>query len=113
MESPHLMNTLSNVIHKLQKKGLGNDFKWNHKGFTLDGKKYYQPHELSIIKIYRFEEFTNPDDLCVLYLIETNDHMYGYILDTYGVYMNHTGDFNNALRLIPERQHDDQLLFEL
>jgi hypothetical protein len=113
MELPNLMNTLSNVLHKLEHKGMANDFRFGKKGFTLNGKKYYKPQDLTIIKVYRFEELKDPSDLCALYLIEANDGAIGYILDTYGVYTNYDGDFNNALRLIPERKHEEQLLFKL
>jgi len=113
MELPNLMNTLSDVLNKLQQKGVENDFKWSRKGFSLDGKKFYRPQELSIIKVYRFEELKDPGDLSVLYLIEAQDKTLGYILDTYGVYTNHDGDFNNALRLIPEKICKEQLLFQL
>jgi len=113
MELPNLMNTLSDVMNKLQQKGVTNDYKWSRKGFSLDGKKFYKPQELSIIKVYRFEELKDPGDLSILYLIEAPDKTLGYILDTYGVYTNHDGDFNNALRLIPERDCQQQLLFQL
>jgi hypothetical protein len=49
----------------------------------------------------------------VLYLVQSKDGKIGYILDAYGVYNNNTMEFNNALRLIPERKSEEQLLFTL
>lgn len=113
MQLPKYMNTLSNVMNKLQAKGIKDDFKYEEQGFSLDSKKWYQPGELCIVKVYRFEEMKDPDDLCVLYLLEANDGTMGYILDAYGVYNNNTLEFNNALRLVPEKKYEEQLLFIL
>jgi hypothetical protein len=113
MELPNLMTTLSHVLNKLQTKGMDKDFKWTPNGFTLDDVKTYLPHELTIIKTYRFEELKDPADECVLYVIEANDGEKGYILNGYGVYSNPDMEFENAMRLIPEKDHQEQILFEL
>jgi hypothetical protein len=111
---PHLMTTLSSVLNKLQGKGIDKDFRWTEGGFTLDGNKCYQPNELMIIKIFRFEELKDPGDSCVLYLIKGDDNAIGYILDAYGVYSNHDEEgFINAIRMMPRKNHQEQLLFEL
>ena len=113
MQLPNHMNTLSEVLNKLLKKGIDEDFKYCEKGFSLDSKKWYEPKELCIVKVYRFEELKDPGDLSVLYLVQCNDGRVGYILDAYGVYNNNTMEFNNALRLIPERKAEEHLLFTL
>lgn len=114
MELPNLMPTLSTVLNKLQGKGIDQDFRWTSKGFTLDSVTMYQPHELTIVKVFRFEELKDPGDLCILYLIQTNDGVMGYILDAYGIYSCHDEDgFDNALRLVPEKNCKEQLLFSL
>lgn len=111
---PHLMTTLCGVLNKLQQKGMDNDFRWTSQGFTLDSVKMYQPGELSIIKVFRFEELKDPGDLCILYLMQAADGTIGYVLDAYGVYSNHDIEgFDNAMRMIPEKNHHEQLLFEL
>ena len=108
------MTTLSHVLNKLNKKGVDKDFKWTANGFTLDHTKSYKPGDLTIIKVFRFEELKDPGDLCVLYLIEAKDGAMGYILDAYGPYSDHDDEsFQNAIRLIPERDCQQQLLFEL
>lgn len=114
MELPNLMPTLSHVLNKLYAKGIQNDFRWTSKGFTIDSVKTYMPHELTIIKVFRFEELKDPGDLCILYLMETIDGTMGYVLDAYGVYSCHDEEgFDNAIRLIPEKDCREQLLFEL
>jgi hypothetical protein len=114
MELPNLMTTLSSVLNKLNGKGIDKDFKWTTNGFTLDGENCYQPDELMIVKVFRFEELKDPGDSCVLYLIESYDGAMGYVLDAYGVYSNHDEEgFVNAMRLMPKKDHSEQLLFEL
>jgi hypothetical protein len=114
MELPNLMPTLSTVLNKLHGKGIDKDFRWTSKGFTLDSVKTYAPQELTIIKVFRFEELKDPSDLCILYLIQANDGMVGYVLDAYGVYSCHDEEgFDNAIRLVPEKNCKEQLLFEL
>ena len=114
MDTPNLMTTLSSVMNKLRLKGIEKDFRWTNEGFTLDGNKCYQPQELMIVKVFRFEELKDPGDSCVLYLIEGNDSAIGYILDAYGVYSNYDEEgFLNAMRMMPKKNHHEQLLFEL
>lgn len=108
------MTTLTSVLNKLQSKGIDRDFRWTSKGFTLDSAKMYAPQDLTIIEVFRFEELKDPGDLCVLYLIEANDGTMGFIIDAYGMYSCRDEDgFDNALRLVPEKNYKEQLFFEL
>ena len=108
------MTTLTNVLKKLQGKGIDKDFRWTSKGFTLDSIKMYTPQDLTIVKVFRFEELKDPADLCVLYLIEASDGAMGYIIDAYGMYSCRDEDgFDNALRLVAEKNCKEQLFFEL
>lgn len=108
------MNTLSQVLNKLTSKGLDNEFRWTPEGFTFNDK-VYQPEELTIVKAYRFEGPSDPSDTSVLYLIKATDGLTGYSIDAYGVYSNHEDEegYDNFIRQIPVREHEDHLLFEL
>jgi hypothetical protein len=75
-----------------------------------------KPADLEIIKVFRFEENTDPGDMCVLYLIRAKESgLTGYSLDAYGTYSNHENEegYDNFIRMIPEKGHEEQLLFEL
>jgi len=115
METMHVMTTLTSVMEKLRKKGLDTEFRWTSNGFNAGKGKDYQPSELEIIKVYRFEENTDPSDMCILYLIEAKDGLTGYSLDAYGTYSNHDDEegYDNFIRMIPERGHEQQISFEL
>jgi len=115
MGTMHVMTTLTSVMEKLRKKGMDTEFRWTANGFNAGKGKYYQPSELEIIRVYRFEENTDPADMCIIYLIQANDGLIGYSLDAYGTYSNHEDEegYDNFIRMIPERGHDEQLTFEL
>jgi hypothetical protein len=115
MEIPHQMSTISSVMEKLRLKGYDTELRWTKDGFSAGKGKAYQPHDLEIIKVYRFEGMTDPADMSILYLMEANDGLIGYSLSSYGVYSNHDNEegYNNFVRLIRERGRDQQILFEL
>lgn len=115
MAVAHEMTTLTEVMEKLRVKKLDNEFRWTSEGFTTGKGKVYQPGDLEIVKVYRFEENTDPSDMCILYIIKASDGLVGYSLDAYGTYSNHDDEegYDNFIRLIPHRDHDDQMLFEL
>ena len=115
MQFPHEMTTLSHIMEKLRQKKMDTEFRWIQEGFTTCKGKVYQPANLTINKVYRFEEMTNPSDLCILYVIEADDGLIGYSLDAYGTYSNHDNEagYDNFIRLIPEKGHDEQLQFQL
>ncbi|MFT3981848.1 MAG: hypothetical protein QM687_15385 [Ferruginibacter sp.] len=116
MEIPHSMTTLTSVMEKLALKNIANEFRWTPKGFTSCNDTFYQPEDLEIIKVYRFEEISNPSDMAVLYVIRAvNSSFTGYSLDAYGTYSNHDDEegYDNFIRMIPEINHQEQLLFSL
>ena len=116
MVTQHVMTTLSSVMEKLRIKGYDNEFRWTPQGFSAGKGNTYQPQDMEIIKTYRFEENTDPSDMCILYLIRVKDSgLTGYSLDAYGVYSNHDDEegYDNFIRMMPESGHDVQLLFEL
>ncbi|WP_315824238.1 hypothetical protein [Paraflavitalea speifideaquila] len=70
---------------------------------------------MKIIRTFRFEGESNPDDSSILYVIEANDGLIGYSLDSYGAISSHDNElgYDNFLRMIPVENRDDQLIFEL
>jgi hypothetical protein len=115
MEIPHEMTTLSSVMEKLRVKKIDTEYTWTPEGFTIGSGKFYQPFDLEIVKVYRFEGITDPADMAILYVIQAKDGTIGYSLDSYGVYSNQEGGegYDNFIRQIPEKGHQEQLLFEI
>jgi hypothetical protein len=72
------MTTMSGVLEKLRLKKIDNEFKLNEEGFTAGKGKFYKPEELKIIRTYRFEGESDPEDNSAIYLIEATDGLIGY-----------------------------------
>lgn len=109
------MVTLSQVLEKLRLRKLDNEYKWTEEGFTAGKGKTYQPEDLEIIKVFRFEGESDPADSSILYIIEANDGLTGYSMDRYGVYSDHEDEkgYDNFIRQIPVSDRDEQLIFEV
>lgn len=109
------MTTLSSVLEKLRMKKMDHEFRWTKEGFSAGKGKVYQPEELTIIKTFRFEGDSDPGDSSILYLIEANDSLVGYSLDSYGAYSDHDdeGGYDNFIRKVKVENRDEQLIFEL
>ncbi|ANI88990.1 hypothetical protein A9P82_06590 [Arachidicoccus ginsenosidimutans] len=106
------MNTLSEVLENLKNRSCDVEFLWNENSLVAGGKNY-EPQSLQIIKTYRFEGDSNPDDSAILYVLKTNDGVIGYSLDSYGANLNYDEAYNNFIRQIPISGHNEQLKFEL
>ncbi len=115
MFKPSEMTSSSEILEKLRLKKMDNEFTWTDKGFTAGKNKFYQPEDLKIIKTYRFEGDSDPGDMSIIYLIESNDGLIGYSMDAYGVYTSHDAEegYDNFIRQIPVEERDEQLIFEV
>lgn len=111
MEKPAEMTTSSSVLEKLRLKRQDNEFTMTPEGFTAGKGKYYNPEDLKIIKTFRFEGDSNPDDSSIIYVIEANDGLIGYSMDAYGVYTNHEASYDEFIRKVPVEDRDEQLIF--
>ena len=107
------MTTLTTVLENLRVRNQDKEFSMTEDGSTAGTDKYYEPQDLTIIKAYRFEGDSNPDDSSVLYLIEANDGLIGYSLDAYGAYSSHSEKYTEFLRKIKVEDRDEQLIFDL
>lgn len=93
MEDGNIMTTLSEVMDILKQKGFDEDFAIvNGYLVTQKSKKKYTPGQILIKKTYRFEGLSDPDDMSVLYAIETDDGTKGIFPDAYGIYANNESE---------------------
>lgn len=80
-------NTLVEAIQDLQKQGYTEDYNLCDAGVEHTQRKHvHEAANLKVVKYYRFEGMSNPDDNSVLYVIETTNGEKGLLLDAYGVY---------------------------
>jgi len=52
----------------------------------LEGGKAFRPDEVVIRKLARFEGVSDPDDMSIVYAIESRDGTRGTLVDAFGVY---------------------------
>lgn len=84
---PIAMETLSEAIKSIEKNGYNTEFKAEEKGIkSLKTGKIYNPQDLEIEEVHRFEGDTDVDDMSVLYSILAYDGTKGWIADAYGPY---------------------------
>ncbi|HMI79216.1 MAG TPA: hypothetical protein VK484_10490 [Ferruginibacter sp.] len=108
-----MMTTLTSILEKLRIRKQDNEFTIADEGFMSPAGKLYKPEDLCIIKTYRFEGDSSPDDSSILYLIQANDGLIGYSMDAYGVYSNHDDDkYDEFIRKIPVNEREEQEIFQ-
>lgn len=79
--------SMSDAIEKLKLEGYEGDFV-----LTDDRARHsltreeFLPEDLIIIDQYRFEGKSNPDDMAVLYVVESRNGVRGTIVDAFGTY---------------------------
>lgn len=94
-------------IEKYQEKGYEANLRVRDNRLIADKKeKSYQSDEFDIVATHRFEGISNPSDLSILYVIETNDQLKGTILVAYGSATNtETAEF---FKNVPEENISNQ-----
>lgn len=83
--STHNLKTLVETLNDLREQGYKSDFyiEGTHLRSSTSGNMY-NPEDVSISETYRFEGESNPSDMSILYVIETNTSEKGTIVNTYG-----------------------------
>jgi hypothetical protein len=86
------LTTMVNVLTDLRKQGYKLDFRVTPEGMlsSNDDKTLLTPEQVRIVNFYRFEGESNPDDMAILYVLETNTGLKGTISDAYGLYSDDT-----------------------
>lgn len=90
------MTELERCVKKLETDGYTDQFKVE-KGKLVsvtDPKRKYKAKDVKALNFFRFEGDSNPDDMSILYAIETSDGHKGTLIDAYGNYSDDdTGEF--------------------
>ena len=72
-------------IRIYEEKGYNSSFHFkNEKLITNNTKKEYNPDDISIVAEHRYEGMSNPSDMSILYIIETNKNEKGTFLMGFG-----------------------------
>ena len=102
MQDKEQERSISHVEAKLTSDGFTEDFRVAEGRLVSfsDAKRTYGPEDVTIVDFYRFEGESNPDDMAILYALETNDGLKGTISAPYGVYSDE--DVNDFLQTVED-----------
>ena len=95
------MNNEENLMTNLEKHGYTEQFRVNKdKLESLTTGKSYKCEDVKAVNFYRFEGISDPDDMSILYAIETCDGAMGTLSDAYGSYSDEaTGEFMKKVEI--------------
>ena len=81
------MNNEENLMSKLEQHGYTGQFRVEKDRLVnLTSGKKYKSADVKAVNFYRFEGISDPDDMSILYAIETTDGAKGTLSDAYGNY---------------------------
>lgn len=100
------MNNEENLMAKLEQYGYTEQFRVEKdKLVSLTSGKKYKTGDVKAVNFYRFEGTADPDDMSILYAIETADGAKGTLMDAYGMYSDDdTGDFMKQVETAKKTQ---------
>ncbi|MGZ3846244.1 MAG: hypothetical protein ACXVBH_09315 [Flavisolibacter sp.] len=100
-DRPTHMTDLEKCLDKLESEGYTDQYKVEKgKLCDLTNNKKYKAKDVKAVNFYRFEGISNPDDMSILYAIETSDGRRGTLVDAYGFYSDdETGEFINQIEI--------------
>jgi hypothetical protein len=90
------MSDLQKCLDYLEDQGYTDQFRVEEDFLQsmTDSNCKYRPADVNAVNFYRFEGITDPDDMSILYAIETVDGRKGTLVDAYGLYSDDdTGEF--------------------
>lgn len=81
------LKSMSSLLNKMVHDGYTANYKVTNDGLEdLSTNKVYKPSDIQINNFFRFEGISAPEDMAILYAIETIDGTKGTLVDAYGTY---------------------------
>lgn len=86
MNEPDYVSEID-AIHDLRQRGFAADLQFRDGALCETGTgRRFRPDELAIVEHHRFEGESDPEDMSVVYAIESNDGVRGIVVDAFGAY---------------------------
>jgi hypothetical protein len=80
-------DTLTHVVDELTRRGYNEHFRVADGRLDVIGTgQRFEPEDVVIRGYYRFEGVSDPDDMAIVYAIETKSGVRGILVDAFGVY---------------------------
>lgn len=104
------MNTLSECYASAVKHGYAENFSVAEEGLRAPSREqHFGPADVHIVNFYRFEGSSNPEDMSILYVIETNAGIKGTLIDAYGTYADSgINDFITQVKTMNKEPRKDK-----
>ncbi len=80
---PPTFDSEAPALRDLARRGYCHNY--NLTGAQLADSRLY-PGRFQVREVHRFEGTSNPDDMCVIYAIVSDDGVKGVLVDAYGLY---------------------------
>jgi len=92
---------VTEALTELARRGFTANFEYLDDAFTaVDLGRSFEAQELTIVEHHRFEGASDPDDMAVVYAIESRDGIRGVLVDAFGVYANpKLGEFLRKVKI--------------
>ncbi len=99
--------TVSEALDDLARRGFSANFEYAEGALlAVDSGRRFRAEELTILEHHRFEGASDPDDMAVVYALQSRDGTRGVLVDAFGVYANpELGEF---LRKVEVREDPAQ-----
>ncbi|MBE7173615.1 MAG: hypothetical protein INR73_23785 [Williamsia sp.] len=104
------MTELQKCMQLLEEKGYTDEYEVREGNLhCLTNDQVYTKKDVTAANFYRFEGESNPDDMSILYAIETHDGRKGTLVDAYGAYADaRIGEFMKGVE-IHKSVHDEKM----
>lgn len=81
------MTDMEKCLRNLEAQGFTNHYRVEKsKLYDISNDKKYKAKDVKAVNFYRFEGISDPEDMSILYAIETSDGCKGTLVDSYGLY---------------------------
>lgn len=102
------MKTVSQIMERMRENHFIHDFSVvEEKLICKETNESFNPDEVLIEKVYRFEGDSDPEDMAVIYGIESRNGTKGILLDAYGTYAD--PDVAEFIKKVPiDKENDAQ-----
>jgi hypothetical protein len=99
--STNQYRSVAEALAGLARRGFTANFEYLDETFTaVDLGRSFAAEALTIVEHHRFEGVSDPDDMAVVYAIESRDGIRGVLVDAFGVYANpKLGEFLRKVRI--------------
>lgn len=86
---PQERTPMTEKIECLTSQGYTDEFMITEEGLkSIDTGEVFQPNDVVILEHYRYEGISDPDDMAIMYVVETTTGLKGTVVDAFGIYGN-------------------------